>query len=258
MRTCHDALDPDETTEGRAGCWRRSRGAPSLLVGALVALRWSIPVRIIGWVLAFGSGVLISAVAFDLVEEAAGMTSASGVVVGGLFAGCAAFSVGNALLSRRGGGSRKRATRESDDDSALAIVLGTVLDGIPESAVIGVTLLAGGEIGLAYLVAVFVSNLPEALSSTAGLRRAGWRSGRVLALWSGVVLVSAVASALGYGLLGDASPQVRGVVLTFAAGAILTMLADTMVPEAYRHGGRAAGVLTTLGFSVAFALHQWA
>jgi ZIP family zinc transporter len=233
--------------------------ASSLLLGAVLALLWSIPTRVIGWVLAFGSGVLISAVAFDLVEEAADTTSASAVIVGGLFAGCAAFSLGNLALSRRGGGSRKRATGDAEEDgSALAIVLGTVLDGIPESAVIGVTLLAGGEIGLAYLVAVFVSNLPEALSSTAGLRSNGWRAGRVLLLWAGVVGVSALSSALGYGLLGDASAAVRGAVLTFAAGAILTMLADTMVPEAYRLGGKAAGVLTTLGFSVAFALHQWA
>ena len=230
----------------------------SLLLGALIALRFDVPVRTVGWVLAFGAGVLISAVAFDLVETAADLTSTSGPVVVGLFAGCAAFSVGNYLIARKGGARRKNAEGGHDEESATAIVLGTVLDGVPESAVIGLTLVGGGAVGAAYLAAVFVSNLPEALSSTAGLRRSGWGAARVLRMWFAVVLVSAVSSALGYGLLDTASVEGQAFVLTFAAGAVLTMLTDTMVPEAYRYGGRAAGVLTTLGFAVAFSLHQLA
>jgi zinc transporter, ZIP family len=230
----------------------------SLLLGAAIALVVRVPLRVVGWILAFGSGVLISAVAFDLVEEAVGLTSSSGGVVVGMFAGCAVFFLGDAAIARRGGARRKNAKGGHGAGSALAIVLGTVLDGVPESAVIGLTLVGGESIGIAYLAAVFVSNLPEALSSTAGLRASGWRSTRILAMWAGVVLASAASSALGYGLLDTASPAVEGFVLTFAAGAILTMLANTMMPSAYEDGGRLAGVLTTLGFTAAFALHQLA
>jgi ZIP family zinc transporter len=232
--------------------------ASSLLLGALVALRVNVPLRAVGWVMAFGAGVLISAVAFDLVETAADVTTSPGAVALGLLAGCAAFSVGDLMIARQGGAQRKNAEGGHAEESATAIVLGTVLDGVPESAVIGLTLVGGGELGVAYLVAVFVSNLPESLSSTSGLRRSGWGTVRVLRLWVGVVLVSALSSALGYGLLDDLSPDGQALVLTFAAGAVLTMLANTMVPEAYRLGGRAAGFLTTLGFGLAFALHQLA
>jgi ZIP family zinc transporter len=230
----------------------------SLLLGALIAMRFDVPVRVVGWVLGFGAGVLISALAFDLVQTAADVTSNSWNVVIGLFAGCAAFTVGDLLIARRGGARRKNAEGGHDEESAGAIVLGTVLDGVPESAVIGLTLVGGGEIGIAYLVAVFVSNLPEALSSTAGLRRSGWSTVRVVRLWVLVVLVSALSSAAGYQLLDDVSVNGQAFVLTFAAGAVLTMLSGTMLPEAYRFGGRATGVVATFGFAVAFALHQFA
>jgi len=182
--------------------------ASSLVVGALVALFLRIRVRTIGLIMAFGAGVLISAV---------------------------------------GGGQQS--------GSALAIVLGTVLDGIPESMVIGLTIFQGGEVGAAYLVAVFISNLPEAIGSTTGLATAGWRRGRILWMWVAIALVSGAASAAGYGLFQNASPGVLAFVLTFAAGAILTMLANTMMPEAFDEGGKLVGIATTLGFAVAFAIH---
>ena len=230
--------------------------ASSLVIGALVALRFSIGLRAIGLVMAFGAGVLISAVSFDLIEEASGMASGQGPVAVGLFAGCLVFFGGDRLIDRLGGSGRKRATGTDGGGSALAIVLGTVLDGIPESAVIGLTIYQGGAVGAAYLTAVFLSNLPESISATTGLVTGGWRKSRVLWMWVAIVVVSGIASLGGYALFQESSPDTVAVVLAFAAGAILTMLANTMMPEAYEHSGKLVGVVTTLGFAVAYAIHS--
>jgi zinc transporter, ZIP family len=226
----------------------------SLLVGAVLALTVPIRERLHGWIMAFGAGVLISAVAFELVEDAFETSAWSGSLALGLFAGCAAFTLGDALIDRMGGSERKVMGRKEAEGSPLAIVLGIVLDGIPESMVIGLTLLEGGEVSAAVIVAVFLSNLPEAVAATSGLREQGRSPSRILALWVGIVLVSALASLAGYGLFDDASPDAVAFVLAFAGGAILTMLADTMMPEAFRHGGKLVGFFTTVGFGVAFAV----
>ena len=199
--------------------------------------------------------MLISAVAFDLVEEASTVSSGEGAVAVGMFVGCGVFFGGDLLISRLGGGDRKDATGDQQGDSPLAIVLGTVLDGIPESMVIGLTIYEGGAVGAAYLAAVFISNLPEAISSTTGLVTGGWRKSRILWMWTVIAAVSALASLAGYGLFQDSSPATVAFVLAFAAGAILTMLADTMMPEAFEHGGKLVGVVTTLGFAVAYGIH---
>jgi ZIP family zinc transporter len=229
--------------------------ACSLVIGSLIAIWFKISLRVIGLIMAFGAGVLISAVAFDLVEEAADMSSGHGAIALGLFLGCGVFFGGDLLISRLGGGDRKDATGDQQGGSPLAIVLGTVLDGIPESMVIGLTIFQGGEVGAAYLAAVFISNLPESISSTTGLASAGWKKSRILWMWIAIALVSALASVAGYSLFQDSSPATVAFVLTFAAGAILTMLATTMMPEAFEHGGRLVGVVTTLGFAVAYAIH---
>ena len=150
--------------------------ASSLVIGALVALRFRIGLRVIGLILAFGAGVLISAVAFDLVEEAVSKSGGHGAAIAGLFAGCAVFFGGDWLIDRFGGADRKDADGGQANGSALAIVLGTVLDGVPESMVIGLTIFQGGAVGAAYLTAVFISNLPESISSTSGLAPAAGRS----------------------------------------------------------------------------------
>ncbi len=240
---------------GAALGWGLLAGS-SLLIGALIALRFRISPRAIGLIMAFGAGVLISAVAFDLVEEAGAMASGSGAAIVGLFAGCAVFFVGDLLIDRSGGGERKNTTGGQEGGSPLAIVLGTVLDGIPESMVIGLTIYQGGAVGAAYLAAVFVSNLPEAIASTSGLVASGWARGRILGMWAGIVAVSGVASLAGYQLFQGSSPNTVAFVLAFAAGAILTMLADTMMPEAFEHARALAGVMTTLGFAVAYTIHS--
>jgi ZIP family zinc transporter len=229
--------------------------ASSLVIGSLVAIWFKISLRVIGLIMGFGAGVLISAVAFDLVEEAASKSSGHGAAAWGLFVGCAVFFGGDLLISRLGGADRKDPTGDQQSGSALAIVLGTVLDGIPESMVIGLTIFSGGEVGAAYLAAVFISNLPEAISSTTGLVSGGWKKSRILWMWIGIAVVSGLASLAGYSLFQNSSPDTVAFVLAFAAGAILTMLADTMMPEAFEHGGKLVGVVTTLGFAVAYAIH---
>ena len=230
--------------------------ASSLVIGALVALRFRISLPVIGLIMGFGAGVLISAVAFDLIDEAVEKSSGQGAIVAGVFAGCAVFFGGDWLIDRYGGSQRKDADGDQEGGSPLAIVLGTVLDGIPESMVIGLTIFEGGAVGAAFLAAVFISNLPESISSTSGLVSSGWQRSRILWMWIGIALVSGLASLAGYALFQDSSPDTVAFVLAFAAGAILTMLADTMMPEAYEHGGRTVGVMTTLGFAVAFGIHM--
>jgi len=227
----------------------------SLVIGALVALRFNLSLRVIGLIMGFGAGVLISAVAFDLIEEAAADSSGHGWVAAGLFAGCLVFFGGDRLIDKLGGSDRKDADGDQGGGSSLAIVLGTVLDGIPESMVIGLTIFEGGEVGAAYLAAVFISNLPESISSTSGLAKSGWQKSRILWMWTAIALISGLASLGGYALFQNSSPDTIGFVLAFAAGAILTMLANTMAPEAYEHGGKLVGVVTTLGFAVAYTIH---
>jgi ZIP family zinc transporter len=229
--------------------------ASSLVIGAIIALLFRISLRTIGLIMGFGSGVLISAVAFDLVQEAFDKSSGHGWVAGGLFAGCLVFFGGDWLIDHLGGSQRKDPDGSQEGGSALSIVLGSVLDGIPESMVIGLTIFEGGAVGAAYLAAVFISNLPESISSTSGLATSGWKKSRILWMWIAIALVSGLASLAGYGLFQNSSPDTVAFVLAFAGGAILTMLAETMAPEAYEHGGKLVGIATTLGFAVAFTIH---
>jgi zinc transporter, ZIP family len=228
--------------------------ASSLLLGGVVALRWHVGTRAIGLIMAFGSGVLLSAVAYDLVLEASDVADGSGIVGLGLTAGALTFFAGDAFIDRMGGADRKRINQEEGSGSPLAIVLGIVLDGIPESIVIGLTLLSGEGIGIVIVIAVFLSNVPEAMAATTGLRGRGWHPGQIVGLWAAVAVLSGIASLAGFALLGGSGGQPIAFVEAFAAGAILTMLADTMIPEAFKHGGRLVGLVTTFGFGVAFAL----
>jgi zinc transporter, ZIP family len=231
-------------------------GGIALLIGAVLSFGSFISQRVLGLALAFGAGVLISAVAFDLVEEAF-ETSSRGRIVGvGMLVGAVVFFVGDAIVDSMGGEHRKRSSGEQESGSSLGIVLGAVLDGIPESVVLGAGLLAGEGVSTAFIVAVFMSNLPEGLGGSIGLGKAGWSRAHIVGLWGLVALVSALSAAFGYVALDGASPDITAFTLAFAGGAVLTMLADTMVPEAYEHGGRVVGLLTTFGFGLAFFLHQ--
>ena len=227
-------------------------GGVTLLVGAVLGLVLRTPPRVVGLVMAFGGGVLISAVAFDLVEEGFASAGATPVLVG-LVAGALTFYGGDWILDNRGGRDRKRSGGQQAGGAAGAIVLGTMLDGIPESAAIGVSLLDGG-VGVAVVAAVFLSNVPESMSAAVGLRSAGHPPRWILGLWLAVAVLSAGAAAAGYGLLGGAPPDTIAIVQAFAAGAILTMLADTMMPEAFKNAGNSVGLVTCAGFITAFLL----
>jgi ZIP family zinc transporter len=228
--------------------------AATLIAGGAIALRWSIGERTLGLVMAFGSGVLISAVAFELVSEAWDRAGGRGSVALGLFAGSATFWGGDLFIDRMGGAHRKHSGGRQAEGSPLAIVLGIVLDGIPESIVLGLTIVVDGSVSAAFLVAVALSNVPEAFAASIGLARAGWTRAHILRLWLAVSLVSGLASLFGFAVFDSASEGTVAFVLAFAAGAILTMLADTMMPEAFEHGGRLVGVVTTFGFALAFAI----
>jgi zinc transporter, ZIP family len=238
---------------GQSFAWGVLAGS-SLVLGGVLALAFPIGRLALGLIMAFGSGVLISAVAFELVDEAFETSAGYGGVALGLFAGSAVFFAGDALIDRVGGADRKHSGGNQAAGSALAIVLGIVLDGIPESLVLGLTVLEAGAVSAAFLVAVFLSNLPEAIAATSGLAQAGWARSRMLGLWALVTIVCGLAALAGYALFDTASPTTVAFVLAFAGGAILTMLADTMMPEAFEHGGKLAGLFTTLGFALAFAI----
>jgi ZIP family zinc transporter len=222
--------------------------ASSLLVGALVAFAVPIPRRILGLIMGFGAGVLISAVAYELILEAVEVSADRLAVAAGFASGALVFYAGDVAIDRRATGS--------EGAGGLALVLGAVLDGIPESVVIGISLLAGEGASVAVVVAVFLSNVPEAISATSDLLTGGWSKARVLALWGVVVAASAAAAGLGYAALDGASGSLVAAIQAFAAGSILTMLADAMIPEAFeltRHN-KTVGLMLALGFAVSAAL----
>jgi ZIP family zinc transporter len=205
-------------------------------------------------VMALGAGVLLSSVAFELMDEAYNIGGLDAAAPG-LLLGAAVFFLADREVNRRDGGRRKN-PGDRQGGSGAAIAIGALLDGIPESAAIGIGLIEGGGVGIALVVAVFLSNVPEGLSSSAGMKRAGRSTVHILGVWGAVTLASTLAALLGYLLLDGASGDVVAAIQAFAAGAILTMLASTMMPEAYEEGGPLVGVVTTVGFLLAFVLSR--
>ncbi len=234
-----------------AGVWG-GIAASSLVIGGIVALRFQLSDRLVGLVLAFGAGTLISSVAYELVPEEALDAIGVGAALG---LGGIVFYLGDAYVSRMGGENRKDLDAEegSSSGSGSAIVLGTVLDGIPESLVLGIGFAVGGAVSMAFLAAVFISNLPEAIAATVSLRAAGSKDSSIIGMWVGIAGLSALAAAVGY-VVASAVGSHGLLVQAFAAGALLTMIIDTMAPEAVEHGGKAAGLATILGFAVAATL----
>jgi ZIP family zinc transporter len=226
--------------------------ASALLVGALVAFVATPSKKFIAVVMALGVGLLLGSISFELIDEA---VKSADVALVGLYTliGAAAFTGGNRLLDKRGGGDRKDSGGDQASGSSMAIVLGSVLDGIPESFVLGLTVLEGG-VSVALLVGVVLSNLPEGLSSSSGLRIAGWSRGRVVRMWAIVVFVSALSALLGYALLDPTHGHTGAFAQGFAAGALIAMVADTMLPEAYEVESLSTGSLVAIGFSISLML----
>jgi len=241
-----------------AAFWGLVAGS-ALLLGALVSSLTHVPQRVVAAVMAFGSGVLISALSLDLMLEAADTGGFTAAAVGFL-GGATLYTIANILVTRRGAHHRKRSgdqQAKASEGSGLALAVGALLDGIPESIVIGISVLGGGRVSSVAVAAVFLSNFPEGLSSAAGMRKAGRGNRYVFGIWGGITLASALAAGLGYLVFGGLSPAHVAAVNALAAGAILAMIADTMIPEAFETAHEFAGLITVCGFLTAFALSRW-
>lgn len=244
----------------QAGLWGLLAGG-ALLLGAWIGYRVHIPARLVAAVMAFGAGVLISALSFELMDEAfrsGGLDSTALGFVGG----ATVYTAANYLLAHRGARHRKRSgaqqpSEQQHEGSGLSIALGALLDGIPESIVIGLSLLKGGAVSTVAVAAIFLSNLPEGLSSAAGMKKAGRGPGYVYGVWGGIALASGLSAVAGFVLFDGSSPEVVAATTAIAAGAILAMLVDTMIPEAFEQAHDFAGLVTVAGFLAAFALSKW-
>jgi zinc transporter, ZIP family len=227
-------------------------GASALLVGALIAYVRPPSRQVLAIIMALGTGVLIGSVSFELIDDA--IEHADIAQVGALtLVGALVFTAGNWWINRSGGGGRKDAGGAQQEGSAKAIVFGSVLDGIPESFVLGLTVLQG-QVSVALFAGIVLSNLPEGMSSSAGLRVAGWTRSTVIRMWLAVIAVSAVAAACGYVLLDPDGGRPGALAEAFAAGALLAMVADTLLPEAFEVEGVFTGSLVAIGFSVSLML----
>lgn len=236
--------------------------ASGLLIGAVIAVVFDqrLSHRMIAACMGFGGGVLIAVLSVDLVQTAFEQ-GGSVAAVSGLLLGASVFSTANWRLAQRGARHRNRCgdcvqqTAEVDHKgSGVAIAVGAVLDGIPESLVLGLSLLGGGQISLGLLVGFFLANIPQGLSSASGMTRAGRSSGYILGVWIAISVISGLAAAVGYFSLGSAVPAAPAMILAFAAGGVLAMLAETMIPEAFEDAQPFIGLITAAGFLAAFLI----
>ena len=243
----------------QAGFWGLVAGS-ALLFGAAIAYFVNVPQRLVAAVMAYGSGVLISALSFELMDvayEKGGFDSTAF----GFLGGAALYTLANWLLARYGAKHRKRssgkqATEQDSAGSGTAIAVGALIDGIPESIVIGLSMLQGGAVSMVAVIAIFLSNIPEGLSSAAGMKQAGRSAGYIFGVWGAIAAISGIASLIGFTLFRGASPDVVAATTAIAAGAILSMLVDTMIPEAFAETHDFAGLITVAGFLSAFVLSK--
>lgn len=241
----------------QAGFWGFVGGS-ALLIGAMLGYFVKIPQRAIAAIMAFGAGVLISALAFELMDEAYTRGGFDSTAIGFL-SGALVYTVANWYLAQQGAKHRKRSgkhqTSEADvSGSGLAIAVGALLDGIPESIVIGVSMIEGGVVSWVTVAAVFLSNIPEGLSSAAGMKQAGRKASYIFGVWAVIALLSSLASLLGYTVFSQLSAEI--IAATVAAGGILAMISDTMIPEAFEQAHDFAGLITVCGFLCSFILSK--
>jgi len=229
----------------------------SLFLGAWVGTIFKFNQKTIAAFIAFGSGVLICALTFGLMEEAFSFGGFDAVIIGFLLGGLV-FIIGDYLLHVFGGRKHRRLqmVKTKKEPNGLLITFGAVLDGIPESIALGVTLFSGGGKGILMLAAIFLSNFPESIASLNGLRQQKFSKTKIYGIWIIVGAVSAAFVVFSYLFLKDIDPDIIGALEAFAAGAILAMLADSMVPEAFEEGGFLIGALTVLGFLTAFVISK--
>jgi ZIP family zinc transporter len=232
----------------------------ALLVGAAIAWFVKVPQRLIAAVMAFGGGVLISALSFELMDVAYNK-GGFGSTASGFVGGAALYTLANWLLAHYGAKHRKRSNGRQPSEgeaggSGMAIAVGALLDGIPESIVIGLSMLKGGVVSMVAVIAIFLSNIPEGLSSAAGMKKAGRPARYVFGVWGAIAAVSGIASLAGYTVFRGVSANIVAATTAVAAGAILSMLVDTMIPEAFEETHDFAGLITVAGFLAAFVLSK--
>ncbi|MCC9135620.1 ZIP family metal transporter [Pontibacter silvestris] len=243
----------------KAGLWGLLAGS-ALLLGA--AMGYYIPIKqhVVAAIMAFGSGVLISALSFDLMSEAYEQGGFYPTALGFL-GGAAIYTLANWVLAKQGAKHRKRSghqqpSEEDNSGSGHAMAIGALIDGIPESIVIGISMIAGGAVSLVAVAAIFLSNLPEGLSSSAGMKKAGRSRKYIFGVWFSIAVISGIAVLLGYAVFSGFPPGVIAATTALAAGAILAMLSDTMIPEAFEEAHNFTGLITVLGFLTAFVLNH--
>jgi ZIP family zinc transporter len=245
----------------QAACWGLLAGS-GLLIGAVVgvAVAGRLSHRIIAAVMGFGGGVLIALLSVDLMDSAFNDGGPVAATVGFLV-GATAFSALNWRLAQSGAKHRNRCgecvaqpSEVAHPGSGLAIALGAALDGVPESVVIGLSVLDGATPGLGLVAGFFLANVPQGLSSASGMKKAGRSSRYIVGLGTGVLLISGLSAIAGYLLLGMAAPALPATILAFAAGGVLAMLAESMIPEAFAEAQPFIGLITVVGFLVAFLI----
>lgn len=225
----------------------------ALFAGALVAWFVQVPPKVVISIMAFGAGVLISALAFDLVGEA---ITEAGIwpTISGFACGAVIYVFANIYLDYRD--ARNRRGTGQHPGTGVGIAIGALLDGVPESMVLGLSMLGGHGVSIPILTAVIISNFPEGLSSTAEFKAAGKSAKYVFTLWGGIAVAAAISALLGFTILADASAETTGFITSLAAGAMLAMVADTMIPEAFRKAHNYTGLLVTFGFLTSLIIHE--
>jgi zinc transporter, ZIP family len=245
-----------------------------LIMGSIVALFVSLPKSIIAAIMAFGSGVLVAALSFSLMEEAFNLSQSIPSVAIGFILGGISYSAANRILDKKSKDdsssfstpstvtatvrNRKRSHGENSgggkSTSGLSLLVGSVMDNIPENMALGISLVTGGAVNVVLIAAIFISNFPEGLASTHGMKANGRSKKYILFLWSIAVVIGTISTAIGFAVLSKTSPAIISVAISFAAGAILVMLAESMIPEAFEEGGSRIGLAAMAGFVIAFIL----
>lgn len=230
-----------------------------LIAGAILASYVDLKKSIIASIMAFGAGVLVAALTFSLIEEAYSLANDLVPVILGFVLGGLSYSIANHVLNKRASTQHRKRSHGQNagggkDASGVALMVGSLMDNIPENMALGISIVAGGAVNVVLIAAIFISNFPEGLASSQGMKSNGKSTQKILLLWAVVVAIGTISSAIGFSVLANVDKYIVSIALSYASGAILVMLAESMIPEAFEEGGSKVGLATMAGFAIAFAL----